>query len=298
MAARIEAIWDRHPAWKAYVEKVRKDNLRFLVSAVAWNILVSVIPIAIVSIAITGLIFGSSQQQHLVVRDISRALQGVMSPHYLENLVTLTFRHSILSGMAAFGAAIWAATQIGFGISTAFQAMFEVGERPFWREKLIQVAMLLVFLVLMFVIVWLTTSRAALEHSLPEPVRFLLTTGTTLLAAFVLFAAIYMVYPNTHEHLKLDNVWRGALLAAVLFQGFTYLWPLYIEHFRRYGGLLFPILVLTLWIYFFSLLLVLGGEMVALSAIREAQRRGEELGPAPEGKVPQHRTMPQGRQTA
>jgi membrane protein len=298
MAARIEAIWDRHPAWKAYVEKVHKDNLRFLVSAVAWNILVSAVPVAIIAIAITGLIFGRSQQQHLVVHDISRALQGVMSPHYLESLVALTFRHSILSGVAAFGAAIWAAMQIGFGISTAFQAMFEVRGRPFWREKLIQVAMLFVFLVLMFVIVWLTTSRNALEHGLPEPARFLLTTATTLAAAFVLFAAIYMVYPNTHEHLKLDNVWRGALLAAVLFQGFTYLWPVYIDHFRRYGGLLFPILVLTLWIYCFSVLLVLGGEIVALGAIREAERRGEELGPAPEGRVPQHRTLPQGRQSA
>jgi len=221
-----------------------------------------------------------------------------MSSHYLENLVTLTFRHSILSGIAALAAALWAATRIGFGISTAFQAMFEVRGRPFWREKLIEVGMFLIFLVLMFVIVWMTTSRSALEHSLPEPLRFVLTTGTTLLAAFVLFAAIYMVYPHTHEHLKLNNVWRGALLSAVLFQVFTYLWPLYIDHFRRYGGLFFPLLVLTLWIFFFSLLLVLGGEIVALSAIREAEKRGEELGPLPDGQVPQHRTLPQGRRSA
>lgn len=298
MVAWVETVWDTHPLWKAYLEKVRKDNLRFLVSAVAWNILISVVPIAIAMIAITGLLFGNSQQQHLVVRDISRALQGVMSPHYLENLVTLTFRHSILSALAALGAALWAASQIGFGISTAFQAMFEVRGRPFWREQLVRVTMFLAFLVLMFVIVWLTTSRSVLEHALPEPGRFLLTTATTILAAFILFAAIYTVYPYTHERLKLENVWRGALLAAILFQALTYLWPLYIDHFRRYGGLFFPILVLTLWIYFFSLLLVLGGEIVALSAIRDAEERDEELGPSPEGQVPQHRTLPQGRHSA
>src|SRR5579859_624220 len=113
MSGWVESVWDAHPRWKAYAEKVRKDNLRFLTSAIAWNILVSVVPIAIAMIAVTGLIFGSSQQQHLVVKDISRALQGVMSPHYLENLVTLTFRHSFFSALAAVGAALWAATQIG-----------------------------------------------------------------------------------------------------------------------------------------------------------------------------------------
>jgi membrane protein len=298
MGERITAIWNAHPSWKAYVEKVRKDNLRFLVSAVAWNILVSAVPIAIAMIAITGLVFGNSQQQHLVARDISRALQGVMSPHYLENLVSLTFRHSFFSAVAALLAALWAATQIGFGISTAFQAVFEVRGRPFWREKVIQVAMLVVFLALMGIIVLLTTSRAALERGMPEPLPAVLTTATTLLAAFVLFAAIFMVYPHTHKHLKLANVWRGALLSALLFQVFTYLWPVYIDHFRRYGGLFFPLVVLTLWIFYFSVLVVLGGEMVALSAIREAQKRGEEIGPAPEGQVPQHRTLSQGRRSA
>jgi hypothetical protein len=46
-----------------------------------------------------------------------------------------------------------------------------------------------------------------------------------------------------------------------------------------------------LWIYFFPLILVAGAEVVAIGSIREAEERGEEVGPEPDGTVPQQRML-------
>jgi membrane protein len=193
-------------------------------------------------------------------------------------------------------AVLWAAEQVGFGFTTTFEALFEVRSRSFIGERLVHFSMFLVFVALMLIIVAATTVRAAVEHSithsqLPDVLQTPVTTIVSLSAAFLLFAAIYMMYPNTHERLKLAHVWRGAALAAILFQILTYIWPLYVSNFSRYGGILFPILVLVVWIYFFSFILVIGAEVVAVSSIREANKRGEEVGPTTDGTFPQHRTL-------
>jgi len=89
-----------------------------------------------------------------------------------------------------------------------------------------------------------------------------------------------------HHHAR---CWKGALVAALLFQILSYVWPLYVVlfHPQRYGALFAPIIVLGVWIYFFSLILVLGAEVVAFGSLAEASRAGEAIGPACDGTVPQ-----------
>src|SRR5947209_11020994 len=112
----------------------------------------------------------------------------------------------------------------------------------------------------------------------------------SVLAAFLLFGAIYLVFPNIEHRFRLSNVRWGALIAAILFVALTFIWPLYAHfaHFGRYGAVLFPILLLTAWIYFFSLILILGAEVVAFAALRRAQQESQAIGPAPDGTVSQH----------
>jgi YihY family inner membrane protein len=289
-----------HPTIKAYLDKVRKDNLRFLVSAVAWNIMISAVPITIAMIALSKLVFVGGKQDDKIERELSRAFQGVLQPHYLDRVASMTVHHSVELGLLSVVAGLWGAWNVGFALSQSFNAMFEVGSRPFLREKLIDIAMFFVLMVLMFGIVAATSTQGAVSQtirqtSLPNSLTVALNTGVSLGCAFVLFGVIYGVYPNTHKRMKIAHVWQGALLAAVLFQLLTYIWPLYEQHFQKYGGLLFPLLVLLLWIYFFSFILVLGGEAVAIIAIRAGQESGEEVGPAPSDNVPEHRTLPQGR---
>lgn len=278
-----------------YITKIRKDRLRFLVAALAWNVLISVVPLTIGMIAISNLFLQSKTQQHPIVLHLSRALQGIFTPQYLEYLVNLTVRHAGALAVLGIAAALWAAINVGYAIATSFEALFEVRSRPFLKQTLIDVVMFVVFIVLMLLVVLVTSAHNEVVHliylsALPGIFAYLVTTLISLGAAFLLFATIYAVYPNTDVRLRLENVWRGALLAAAIFQLLTFVWPLYAAHADRYGGILVPLLILTGWIFAFATILMIGAEMVAVRALRDAKRRGERIGPPPDGTVPQHQT--------
>jgi hypothetical protein len=44
-------------------------------------------------------------------------------------------------------------------------------------------------------------------------------------------------------------------------------------------------------VYFFSITLVLGAEVVAISALHSANRQDASVGPRPDGFVPQHEVL-------
>jgi len=286
---RLKMLWN----------KISKDNLGTLAAIVAWNTLTSLVPIVIGLVAISGFILrGNPSLQHSVETHLSSALRGVLTPADLNRMVKTTVKHSGLLGIIGFIGILWGGSNIGGAISTVFQAIFETGGRNFIKEKLLDVGMIIVMTILMIVIV-LGTTAGALIHSIASNfplsgvTTFVIGIAVSTLAGFLLFATIYMVFPNVKPRLKLSNVWRGGLAAAILFELLSFIWPLYAKfaHFNRYGAVLFPILVLTAWIYFFSFILVIGAEFVAIPALEEANREQVPVGPEPQSIVPQHEVL-------
>jgi hypothetical protein len=60
---------------------------------------------------------------------------------------------------------------------------------------------------------------------------------------------------------------------------------------QPHGAVLFPILVLTAWIYFFFVIPLVGAEVVAIEAIEEAEQAEKPIGPEPEETVSKHRVL-------
>src|SRR5579872_4253948 len=264
--------------WKnrimTFIHKYQKDNVGSLAAIVAWSVLTSLIPIMVGLIAISGLILqGNPSAQQSVVSHLSQALQGVLSPADLNNLVKLTVQHAGLLGIIGFLGVLWGGSNVGGALSTVFQAIFEVKGRNFFKEKLIDIGMIFVLTALMLIIIIGTTAGALLNQLIPSfPLTgiasFVIGTAVSIAAGFLLFAAIYLVFPNIRPRFRFGNVWRGALVAAVLFQVLSYIWPIYshFAHFSKYGAVLGSLLILTAWIYFFSMITLIGGEIVAISA--------------------------------
>jgi YihY family inner membrane protein len=301
-----------HPAseWRLIMKrmytKVSKDNIGVLASIVAWNVLTSLVPILVGLIAISGVVLrGNPSAQRSVVSHLSQALQGVISSTELQHLVSATTQHTGLLGIIGFAGVLWGGSSVGGAISTVFQTVFEVKGRSFVVEKLIDVGMIFVFTALMIVIILGTSAGAVVNRlftgfALSGVTTFALGTAISIAAAFLLFASIYAVFPHVEPRFKLANVWKGAFTASVLFEILTYIWPLYAHfaHFESHGALLGAIAVLMAWIYFFSITLIIGAEVVAFGAINEANAQHQEVGPAPDGTVPQHtvsREQPQQR---
>ena len=296
MTSEVTEFTAKHPGPIGFFKKVLKDNIGFLASAVAWSVLTSIVPIVVGLIAIAGFALrGNPSAQQQVVKNVSNAVQGVLQPQDIQHLVTVSTQHAGLFGIVGLLGVLWGGANVGGAISTVFQPIFQVRGRSFIHEKLIDIVMIFVFAFLMIVIVVGTTASALLSKlfsSVPLPpgiVQFVIGTGVALLAAFLLFSVIYIVFPNAETKYKLRNVWWGALLAAILFELLTFIFPIYTKyaHFTKYGSLLASLLLLTAWIYFFAMIMLLGAEVVAFQALREANKEDDSIGPSPDGSVPQ-----------
>jgi membrane protein len=285
---------ERHPVLKSFVGKIMKDNLGLLAPVVSWTLITSVVPITVGLVAISSLFLHSPSAQASVIDHLAAALQGAFTRQEIQDTVHVAVRHNGLLGIIGFIGILWGGSAVGGAISTVFQPIFRVGGRPFVREKLIDVSMILLLTALLIVVVFSTTAIAYLDKLVagrfPPVTAVLIATGASLLAAYTLFASIYLVFPNVRQRFKLRHVWTGALVAAVLFQGLTCIFPIYtsLAHLQEYGAVLGAMLVLTAWIYLFSMILLIGAEIVAFSALRAARGEHERIGPAPDGTVPQH----------
>ncbi len=286
---------------KRFIKKWGKDNVGMLASVIAWNCLTSMVPILVGLIAIAGLIFhGNPSLQSSVVAHLSTALHGVLTPKDLRQIVKTSTQHTGLLGIIGFAGILWSGSNVGGAISTAFQAIFETAGRNFVKEKILDVVMIFLLAILMVIIIVGTTAGALvtrLFHGFPlsSGLAFVVGAAIGVLAAFLLFAAVYLAFPNVEIRFRLENVWKGAVVAAILFTVLSYVWPIYAHfaHFSRYGAVLLPILVLTAWLYFFSLILCIGAEVVALGALEEAADEERKVGPEPTDSVPQHRVLRQ-----
>jgi membrane protein len=284
---------------KTIFKKVMKDGITTLAAIVSWNVLTSLVPIVVGLLAISGFVLkGNPSAEASVVSHLSAALQGVITNGDLKKLVSATIQHSGILGLVGLAGALWGGSAVGGAISTVFQPIFETSGRNFFKEKLIDIGMIFVFTALMGVIVAGTTAGALVKRlfsgfALSGPTTFIIGTAVSLIAAFLLFASIYAVFPNVETRFKLRNTWKGALFAAILFQIVSYIFPIYAKfaHFQRNGALLGAFLLLMTWIYFFSITMLLGAEVVAISSLDQANDQDASVGPQPDGGVPQHTVL-------
>jgi YihY family inner membrane protein len=279
----MQRALDRHPGLRLLLQNIARDNIGMLAGYVSWNILTSIIPLSVAVVAISSLFVHDAGKRADLVSALSRLFQGAISTHDIDTAVQSLSQHSGLLGIAAVLGVLWGASNIGGSFSTAFRVIFETRPRPFVREKLVDVVMLFVFTGLMTIILFGTTAAAFLDHiaaelPFPEAAQVVLVAAVSFVSAFVLFSAIYSVFPNIEAGEKLKNVWAGALLAAVLFQIVTIIWPIYVRfsHASRFGAFLFALIVLTAWLFAFSMILLLGAEVIAVGSQRDRHPRPKQ----------------------
>lgn len=291
------SFMDKHPNVKAFLEKIGKDNIGMLAAFVSWTLLTSIVPIMVGLVAISGLFLRSPSAQANIVSHLHAASQGTFKPSEIMSLVRLSTQHTGILGLIGFVGVLWGGSSLGGALSTAFQAIFETTGRNFIKEKLIDIGMIFVFTALMLIIIAGSAAGAiisSLVKGVPVPgLVEIIGLAISLISAFILFMAIYLVFPNINPPFKFGNVWKGALLSAILFTILSLIWPIYAhyQNFGKYGQLLSSILLLTAWIYFFSMITMVGAEVAAFAAIEQAHDEGKEVGPAPQESVPQHEVL-------
>ena len=221
------------------------------------------------------LILASLRFTPLSATDLIRLLESVLPGALMgaaESLIVSTYYNSSagLLGISAV-AALWSSSRGIHGLMTGLNRIYGVRENRGWLEtRLISVAYTFVFLILLVAtLVFQVFGQALADRfwTVPHPlVQFLMglidwRSVWLLVAQIVIIDLIYMVLPN-----KRNRFWRnlpGAVMAAVGWQGFSYLFSFYVEHMlSRYTniyGSVYTVAIGLLWIYCCMCILLFGG---------------------------------------
>ncbi len=266
--------------WKAY-----EDNLTGQSAMVAYNLLLSILPLALLSLFIAGQIVESNALEQSVIRDLRKIFPGA-AEHTVANALNRVETSSTSIGIAALITSIWIGASFWGALDTAFCRIYHFRCRSWWEQKRFALAMLVVAIVFIAATIAVPALQSILvqgARQLPfgldrvRGVVFALTLVAGLVLVFAILCLIYWTVPN-RSLMPWRAIWPGAALATVAIGIVDYAFPLYlskVSSFARLGTTLVFILIVLLWFYAVAII-ILGGATV------NAMRMARERPPVPE----------------
>ena len=237
---------------------------------IAWQLLFSLFPLVVGILSILGLVLRNPDRQAAIATTIASQF-----PSQAEELVTFITETRDLGGifgLLSIVGLLWSGSNLFGAMATVFDRFYGVTDRGFLSQRLMAFLMMAVYTVLIVLSVGSTSvsgilvglSRDVLGFDVPF-FAFAIGWAVSLLSAVLMFLVLYRVVPNAS--LRVWNVWRGALLAGVLFVVLTQVFPLYLRFlgggFAAYKALGVFLLLMT-WFYFLSMILCAGALLNAL----------------------------------
>jgi membrane protein len=243
-------------------------NVTGLSSMVAYSILLTVVPVALLGLFVAGQVLKSGSVEHSVLRDLSEIFPGATKTtlaKLLKEVRVSTTKTGVLALIASvwFGASFWGA------LDTAFARIYGVDSRSWWAQKRFGLAMLIVLLVFMIAMVAAPTVISLLHagaRDLPFDlarvggVVYRISLGFAVVLLFGSLCVIYKAVPN--RPIPWRAVWPGAAAATVVIALVALVFPLYltqISTIAQFGTTIVFILIVLVWFYVLAIVILCGG---------------------------------------
>jgi membrane protein len=253
------------------IRKFLEDQAPNWAALIAWNALLAMFPIVIFASSLLGFalrLFG--QANAAVYKLVFSVIPG--DPKQQGELFNAVYGVKSQSGLLFIVGLIgllWGGSALFGVMEQAFAVIYHTKPRDFIRQKLIAFGMVFLFTVLVGIAVTTSALLPALKHipNIPEflysgVAAFILQVLVGITAGFLLFGSIYYVIPNRRQEFR--KVIPGALVAAVLFELVTLLFPLYISlnnGINQYGATFGLFFLLMTFFFFLGLITMIGVEV-------------------------------------
>ena len=234
-------------------------------AGVAYYAIISIFPLLLGLIAVFGFFLPSLNLQDQLLKFVGNNIPGATNimKDNIANVIKLRGVMSILSIVILF----WSASALFSSISLAINRAWNViRHRNFFIRKASELGMVFGTGILFLLSLGASSIITIMHGVLNLPTTSLVMVYvSTKLAAFLLiflvFLLLYKFIPNTKTYWR--GVWPGALLVALLFELARTLFIFYLDNFANYQliyGSITSIIVLLVWIYYSSLIMILGAE--------------------------------------
>lgn len=265
----LEAVQKDTRPLQAFFTKFSNDWSTTLAAALAYNLLMTIFPIAIAILAILGLVLGSlspGTYGQLKVQ-ILHTLPVNTPASTVDSISNQLAKASGILGIIAIVLALFNGSRLFLLIEGIFGIIYHVRHRTFIRQNLMAFGMLILFILLIPIMAFASALPAVVLSIFPRNsvLGFLGGILGVFIASYILFQAIYMVVPN--QHISFRNSWLGALVAAIALDIYLTLFPLYV-HFVGNGpaATLGTGILLLIFFYYFALILLIGAQVNAFFA--------------------------------
>jgi YihY family inner membrane protein len=246
--------------------KAYEDNLTGMASMVAYNLLLSLFPLALIALFIAGQVLSSQEVETSVVHDLEQLFPTAAESTLLSALRTLR-TSSTTVGLAALAASLWVGSSFWGALDTAFCRIYHRPCRSWVRQKLFAIGMLVVVLLFFGATVTVPTLQGLVANAsrdLPLGLdRVSGLVGAISLAGglVLLFAVLCVIYWRVPKGpIPWRCIWPGALGAMAAMAVVDYAFPLYLSHVStlRVGSTLVFVLIVLIWFYALAIILLSG----------------------------------------
>jgi membrane protein len=251
--------------WKAY-----QDNLTGLSAMVAYNLLLSIFPLALLALFIAGKLLNSGELEASVLKDMRHLFPNI-DPDQLNNILVRVRNSSAGVGIGALVTSIWIGSSFWGALDTAFCHIYHVECRTWVQQKRFALAMLVVVLLFMAATVAVPTLQSILiggAKNLPfglarvNDIVFAVSLVAGVAILFAILCVIYWTVPN--RLVPWRAIWPGALGATFAIGLVDIAFPAYIDNISsiaKLGTSLIFVLIVLIWFYAIAII-VLGGAVI------------------------------------
>jgi YihY family inner membrane protein len=237
---------------------------------VAYNLLLSLFPLALLALFVAGRVLESGDIERQVLEDLQRVFPSA-AERTLNSALDNVRSSSSAIGIVAFVASIWIGSSFWGALDTAFCRIYHVRCRSWLEQKRFALVMLVVVLLFMVATVIVPAAQALLVSSaddLPFGLSDVpgLLYGATIAASmailFTVLCVIYWAVPN--RLVPWRAIWPGALGGTFAMAVIDWAFPAYltsISSIARVGTTFVFVLIVLLWFYLLAII-ILGGAVI------------------------------------
>ena len=257
-----QMLMTEHPAWERFFAR----RCPHLAGMIAYFGVLSIIPAAFLFISALA-VAGALENQGWIVEQLRFAIPEQGAKTIVRTVEDLRENSGSL-GLIGFLGLVWGTSNFFSCIESALNIIYGVNNRHFLFQKAWVLFLMVAALVAMVVGTLLVavalpllqrfdeTAEKALHVPIPDAT---LTVVVSIFVAFFFFLSCYRFLPNVV--ISTREVWRGAVVAALAFEGSIQLLPRWVGADR--GG---PIIsafagafIVLIWFYVMAFILLVGG---------------------------------------
>lgn len=273
-------------------KKAEQDQIFFMGGAIAFNVLVAIVPLALAAVGIAGFFLqGRAEFLGNPAEPVVNYLLQVLPPvspdfaRYMNDVLNEIITNA--TGLFTIGTIVfaWLATRLIGTLRTALREIFDIQQdRGIIMGKLFDLQMVFVAgtLLVANIVITLAVGRVTdlgivfLHIERGSLVRDLIGRALSFLTIWSMFVLIYRYLPA--RRIQWWTAVVSATFTAVLFELMKTGFALYfrnVNYASTYGALGF-IAIVVIYVYYMALIFIIGGEVGQVAALQRIRRRQKE----------------------